>query len=155
MVVRTRPDAARIRRAVAYFKRNGIDPRVEPPPETFPSDVLRAPRYTQLTATGITTEACSIEVSAYFFYAHVEVIDMANYHTFEGHSGGIGLGDIFGIGVIYYADLPALLATTDFGVFFGAEAGGAMHVTWGTHGNATVGGIGEGIGAFGGRGSWK
>ena len=48
-----------------------------------------------------------------------------------------------------------LLKATTFGVAFVAEDGGALQVTWGTSGNATAVGVGEGLGAFGGSGSWK
>ena len=41
------------------------------------------------------------------------------------------------------------------GSIFIAEDGGALQVTWGTSGNATAVGVGEGLGAFGGSGSWK
>jgi hypothetical protein len=65
------------------------------------------------------------------------------------------VGDITGAGVIYFGDLNTLLKATTFGVAFGAEDGGVVQVTWGTSGNATAGGIGEGLGAFGGSGNWS
>ena len=59
------------------------------------------------------------------------------------------------MGVIYFGNLETLLKATTFGVFFAADAAGAVQVTWGTSGNATGGGDGDGAGAFGGSGSWK
>jgi hypothetical protein len=147
--------AAQIKRALAYFDRKGIDPRVEPAPGTFPPALPQAPRFAAAIATGITTQACIIELVAALFYAHLTVGVPAIGKTFEGHSGGVGLGDITAGGVIYYDDLSALLGIHDFGVFFGAEMGGVMHVTWGAYGNATAAGVGEGLGAFGGNGDWS
>jgi hypothetical protein len=152
MVIRSKPNTAQLKRALAYFDRKGIDPRIEPAAEAYPSVVPQAPPFTRATE-GITTEACTIDLIAVLFYAHVTVVT-ASGHTFDGHSGGIGIGDISGAGVIYYADLSTLLSTHAFGVAFGAEDGGVMQVTWGSHGNATIVGIGEGLGAFGGSGDW-
>ena len=66
----------------------------------------------------------------------------------------MGLGDLTSAGVIYFGNLKTLLKATTFGVAFGAEDGGVVQVTWGTSGNATAAGVGEGLGAFGGSGNW-
>ena len=75
--------------------------------------------------------------------------------NFKVESGGVGVGDLTCEGVIYYGNQDVLLKATTFGVAFGAEDGGVVQVTWGTSGNATAAGIGEGLGAFGGSGSWN
>lgn len=150
-------------RAMKYFEMMGIDPSVKPVP--YP----RAPEgeihsvdawhhHHGLQAGGVTTLPCYIDILAVLFYSHVTVTftDQAGKaHTYEGDAGGIGAGEISGAGVIYYSDLAALVGTGTFGVTFVAEEGGTAMVTWGTHGNANIVGIGDGLGAFGGSGSWK
>ncbi len=136
-----------MRRALAYFERNNIDIRHPPVPGSKQNGM-------PVRAEGLTTEACTIDLAAYLLYAHLEVVT-ASGHRFEGHSYGAGAGDLVGAGVIYYSDLGQLLATGDFGVVFAAEDGGVMQITWGKYGNATLAGVGEGFGGFGGSGSWS
>jgi hypothetical protein len=132
-----------------YFKRKGIDPSIKPEPRPVP----------ELADTdGMTTCPCAIEIVAVLFYSHVTVTftdPSGKSHTFEGDSGGVGVGEIDGPGIIYYNDLSTLLSTSAFGVTFVSEDGGTAMVTWGSHGNANIVGIGEGLGAFGGSGDWK
>ena len=109
-------------------------------------------------ADGVTTYSCTISVQGYLFYSHVSVIFEdadGNSYEFEGGAGGVGVGDTEAEGLIYFGDEDTLLKATTFGVAFGAEDGGVVQVTWGTSGNATAVGVGEGVGAFGGSGSWK
>jgi len=145
---------------MAYFEAKGIDPSVEPAsPE--PSEVGATAAWEHhhgLVRTGVTTHPCVIDILGVLFYSHVEVSftdGNGKFHKYEGDAGGIGVGEIEGPGVIYYADLGKLLATKAFGVAFVAEDGGTAMVTWGTHGNANIVGIGDGLGTFGGSGSWK
>jgi|TARA_R100001163_G_C5029532_1_gene170145 hypothetical protein len=144
------------KRAVKYFDAKGINPNTRPEIERI---LDFSPVQTwSTTSNGTTTYPCTIEIEAFLFYLHLTVIftdNKGNVHTFEGDSGGIGVGDITGAGVIYFGDLNTLLKATTFGVAFGAEDGGVVQVTWGTSGNATAGGIGEGLGAFGGSGNWS
>ena len=140
-------------RAEAHFKKMGIDPSKEQKnPQMV--QVPTADRK-EFAAASTTTHPCTISTISVLFYTYCEVSVPAIGYTFKGHSGGLGVGGIDAKGVIYYADQSVLLATKDFGVFFGAEDGGVIHVTWGSHGNATAIGVGEGGGAFGGSGSWK
>lgn len=142
-------------RAEKYFAAKGINPNVKgeltrkldvKPTATFKEGDL-----------GVTTCPCTIEVESFLFYTHCTVTfadPQGNCHKFEGDSGGLGIGEVDAGGVIYYADLETLLKTGDFGVAFVAEDGGVCQVTWGTHGNASAAGVGDGGGAFGGSGSW-
>jgi len=157
MILSPKANEAQIKKALEYFERQKIDVRVPPKPGTFPSVVPQAPRVTTAyAAAGMTTQACMINVTSVVFYTHCSVVILEPPgHAFEGQAGGLGLGDLAAAGVIYYDNLQALLSTGDFGVFFGAEMGGVIHVTWGANGNATAAGVGEGLGAFGGRGSWS
>jgi hypothetical protein len=139
------------KRAEAYFKKVGIDPTKKP--ENAPV----APTMPKIlsesnSGDGITTEVAVIQVYSILVYTYCQV-NMPGYE-FSGHTGGLGAGASENAGVIYYADKAKLLKTTDFGVFYAAHTGGVIHVTWGTHGNATAAGVGEGFGAFGGSGSW-
>ncbi len=139
--------------ALAYFKSIGIDPNVKPDADSLPSPSTISKRQL-LGADGVTTEACTIFTISVVFYTYVKVA--FSHHNFEGHAGGVGVGGLPAtVGVIYFADLKVLLATKDFGIFYVADDGGACHVTWGTHGNATVVGIGAGAAAMGGKGKWS
>ncbi len=109
-------------------------------------------------SSGVTTLPCTIDIVSAVVYAHVTVVFVdpsGNTHKFRGDAGGVGIGEIEGAGVIYYSDLDALIKTKSFGVAFASEDGGTAMVTWGTHGNANIVGVGEGLGAFGGSGKWK
>jgi hypothetical protein len=126
-------------RAAEHFKKKKIDVSKDPNLE-------------------LTTLPCTIDIVGVLFYAYVEVtfVDPSGKsHTFKGDSGGVGVGEIDGAGVIYYSDLNQLLSTKTFGVGFVSDEGGTAMVTWGSHGNANIVGIGDGLGAFGGSGSWK
>lgn len=151
----SKPNAAQIKAALAYFERQGIDPREEPTPGTHPSVDPPAPSSMANVTTGMTTNACIIEVLSILFYTYCKVTIPDIGHEFEGHSGGLGAGDLTAAGAIYYDNLKALISTKDFGVFFAAEDGGVVQVTWGSNGNATAAGVGDALGAFGGRGSWS
>ena len=123
-------------RAAVYFNSIGVNPAV-PPAE-------------------VTTLPCVIEVECFMFYTYVEVSVPDKGMKFCGSSGGIGVpGDLTAAGVIYFADWDKLKETDTFGVAFLAEDGGVVQVTWGSRGNASAAGVGEGGGAFGGSGSWK
>jgi hypothetical protein len=151
----SKANPAQVKKALEYFDRLKIDVRVEPKPGTFPSVAPQAPKFTKhYVGAGMETYACTIHLLSVVFYTYCDVTT-ANGHEFEGHSGGLGVGELTAVGVIYYDDLKVLLNTSAFGVFFGAEEGGVVHVTWGANGNATAAGVGEGLGAFGGSGSWK
>lgn len=139
--------------AIDYFKREGIECHVEPTAEEL--QALRIPHDHQEVLLAMTSYPCLISVTSVFFYTYVSVSVPSLGKTFTGHSGGLGVGEISAMGVIYFSDRNTLLATTDFGVFFGADQGGVVHVTWGSHGNATAAGVGAGAGAFGGSGSWQ
>ncbi|MHA2343208.1 MAG: hypothetical protein ACXADW_15155 [Candidatus Hodarchaeales archaeon] len=127
-------------RAKEYFKSLGIDI------DEKPNENLET-----------ITVPCTIEIESVVFYSYVEIVFEYNGCTYKytGNAGGIGVGDLTAEGVIYFGDLNKLIGTKAFGVTFAAEDGGVVQVTWGTHGNATAAGIGEGLGAFGGSGSWK
>lgn len=149
-------------RAAEYFKRLGIDPNVAPSTSTAPASSSASSRALEIfpvpplsVGSAVTTLPCVIECESFFFYTYCSVLVPGLGREFEGSSGGLGVGDCTGPGVIYFADQGALLATSDFGVTFVADAGGTVMVTWGTHGNANAVGVGEGAGAFGGSGSWK
>jgi hypothetical protein len=153
-------------RAAEYFKRLGIDPNAAPDAAESATlavrdsgERLRAleifPVPPLSVGSDVTTLPCVIECESFFFYTYCSVLVPGLGREFEGHSGGLGVGDCTGGGVIYFADQGALLATSDFGVTFVADTGGTVMVTWGTHGNANAVGVGEGAGAFGGTGSWK
>jgi len=106
---------------------------------------------------GTQTYPCTISILGAVVYSRVEVVfqdSEGKIHTFKGDAGGLGVGDIDGPGVIYFSDLSKLISTKTFGVAFVAEDGGTAMVTWGSHGNANIVGIGEGGGAFGGSGKW-
>ena len=83
---------------------------------------------------------------------NAQVLDMKPAMSF---TADMDVGDLSSAGVIYFGSEATLLKATTFGVAFGAEDGGVVQVTWGTSGNATAAGIGEGLGAFGGSGSFK
>ena len=143
--------------AMAYFKSKGIDPSLAPPASIAQPAQRSWQHHHSLQAQGVTTLPCYIDILAVLFYSHVTVSFTVGgkTHTYEGDAGGVGAGEISGAGVIYYSDLGTLLGTKAFGVTFVAEEGGTAMVTWGTHGNANIVGIGDGLGAFGGSGSWK
>lgn len=176
--------AERYERAMSYFAANGIDPSQDPalsavpdmPPELTPGmlpelvpipiptpeevgrDTAKWTHYAALRSEGVTTLPCAIDILGVLFYAHVEVVftdPSGKAHTFEASAGGAGIGEIEGGGVIYYSDLAKLLATKAYGVTFIGDEGGTAMITWGSHGNANIIGIGEGLGIFGGSGSWK
>lgn len=138
-------------RADKYFKEIGIDPDKKTDNVNFPSPPTAVD--TVVDKSKITTEFCTIECITYIVYTYVSV--QFQHHVFEGHAFGIGIGGAFNGGVIYFADEKKLLDTKSFGIFYVAADGGVMHVTWGTHGNATVAGVGEGGAAMGGFGKWK
>ncbi len=135
--------------AEAYFKEQGIDPSKKP--EKQSANIDRK----DLSSKSIITHPCFIRATSYLVYTYIEVLVPAIGYTFKGSSGGLGIGDIGAAGVIYYTDEAKLLSTEAFGVVYGAEYGGVLQVTWGSHGNATAAGIGEGGGAFGGSGKWE
>ena len=144
-------------RAEKYFAAHGINPNIEGEMKNPKLDVTPTPAF-KAGDEGVTTVPCEITVEAFLFYMYCEVtfVDPAGKsHKFCGNSGGIGVGDLETAGVIYYADLETLITTAAFGVAFIAEEGGVVQVTWGTHGNASAAGVGEGGGAFGGSGSWS
>ena len=153
-----KPNKARRRRAEKWFAAHGINPNS--PDSNGNANVLDVrPTLTwKEDMDGVTSYPCEINVEGFLFYAHVTVSftdSEGNTHEYEGGSGGIGVGDLTCAGVIYFGDEDVLLKATTFGVAFGAEDGGVCQVTWGTSGNATAAGVGEGLGAFGGSGSWK
>ena len=79
--------------------------------------------------------------------------------TFYGNAGGVGApGGLTTVGEVIYTNLDVLTSTTTFGVFSGGEEGGAIEVTWGTHGNFVGAGTADCYpfcaGAFGGSGNW-
>jgi hypothetical protein len=137
-------------RAEAYFKDEGIDPNVKPVRRKPPKARMKAPALEDTT-----TLPCTISFQAYLFYMYLEVDVPDKGKRFCGSAGGVGAGDIESAGVIYFADWDTLVKTSAFGVAFLAEDGGVIQVTWGTHGNATAAGIGDGGAACGGSGSWK
>ena len=144
-------------RAEKYFAAHGINPNK--PNSDGINNILdmRPSTFWKKGMDSVLDYPCSISIEGFLFYAYVEVgFDIKGQsYTFQGGSGGIGLGDLTCEGVIYFGNgLETLLAATTFGVAFGAEDGGVCQVTWGTSGNATAAGIGEGLGAFGGSGSW-
>lgn len=150
---------SRRKRAEKYFAAYGINPNTKG--NTHQDRLLDygpVPVWDK-SSSGVTTYQCSISVESFLFYTHIEVefTDTTTQETyqFEGGSGGLGLGTCDTVGVIYFGNLQTLLNATTFGVFFGGDAVGAVQVTWGTSGNATGGGAGDGAGAFGGSGSWK
>lgn len=137
-------------RAEAYFKEVGIDPgKKAPEPKNAKAIVFIK------ELEGTTTLPCIISFQAYLFYMYLEVEVPDKGKKFCGSAGGVGAGDIESAGVIYFSDWDTLVKTKTFGVAFLAEEGGAIQVTWGTHGNATAAGIGDGGAACGGSGSWK
>ena len=143
-------------RAENWFSANGINPNT--PDRNGNSgllDLRPSPQYTA-NVGGVISHPCTINVEGFLFYAHVTVTfnDGTNAYEFEGGSGGVGIGDLTSGGIIYYGNQNTLLTATTFGVAFGAEDGGVCQVTWGTSGNATAAGVGEGLGAFGGSGRW-
>ena len=149
----------RRKRAIKYFEAYGINPNTKG--NTHQDRLLDMPPkpfWDEKTENTITFE-CSISVESFLFYTHVEAefTDTTTKETyqFEGGSGGLGVGTCDTVGVIYFGNLDTLLKATTFGVFFGGDAVGAVQLTWGTSGNATGGGAGDGAGAFGGSGSWK
>lgn len=154
---------ARLAQAEAYFKAKGIDPSVKPEEDTVNHDIASTIQdhwqfHHNITKLGMTTCPCMIDILAVLFYSHVTVTftdPSGKSHTYEGDAGGVGAGEITGPGVIYYSDLATLLGTKSFGVSFVSADGGTAMVTWGSHGNANIIGIGDGLGAFGGSGSWK
>ena len=157
-VVAAPAEPPKMAKAMAYFEAKGIDPSVEPEALLAVSGVSEWQHYSDMQSEGVVTLPCTIDILAVLFYSHVTVsfTDPAGKkHTYEGDAGGVGAGEISGVGVIYYPDLGSMLATKAFGVTFIAEEGGTAMVTWGTHGNANIVGIGDGLGAFGGSGSWK
>tara|TARA_Y100001938_G_scaffold143552_1_gene216491 strand:- start:20530 stop:21012 length:483 start_codon:yes stop_codon:yes gene_type:complete len=148
----------RRKRAEKWFAAHGINPNT--PNSDGNAQVLDMKPAITFTEDmdGTTTYPCEISIEGFLFYAHVTVsfTDSAGKtYEFEGGSGGIGVGDLSSAGVIYFGNEETLLKATTFGVAFGAEDGGVVQVTWGTSGNATAAGVGEGLGAFGGSGSWK
>ena len=144
------------KRAVKYFDARGINPNTKPE-ITRILDFNPIQTWSQ-SSDGTTTYPCTIEIEAFLFYMHLTVTftdGSGKLHVFEGDSGGVGIGDLTAAGVIYFGSLDVLLKATTFGVAFGAEDGGVVQVPWGTSGNATAGGVGEGLGAFGGSGNWS
>lgn len=150
---------ARLAQAEAYFKAKGIDPSVKPEDGTVKNIVSDHWQFHHdMNKSGMTTCPCMIDILAVLFYSHVTVTftdPSGKSHTYEGDAGGVGAGEITGPGIIYYSDLATLLGTKSFGVSFVSADGGTAMVTWGSHGNANIIGIGDGLGAFGGSGSWK
>lgn len=145
-------------RADRWFAANGINPNT-PNGDGLRNilDLAPVPVFDK-DSEGVTTYACEVSVESYLFYTHVEVSfsdSSGNAYRFEGGSGGIGVGSCTAVGAIYFGSQETLLKATTFGVFFGADGGGAVQVTWGTSGNATAACAGEGGGAFGGSGSWQ
>ena len=145
------------KRAEKWFAAHGINPNTpDPDGNQRVLDVRPAQSFTE-DMDGVISHPCTITVEGFLFYAHVtvEFNDGSKSYEFQGGSGGVGVGDLTCEGVIYYGNQDTLLKATTFGVAFGAEDGGVCQVTWGTSGNATAAGIGEGLGAFGGSGSWN
>ena len=109
----------------------------------------------------VTNADAMIDVDCFLFYTHI-VITMQvgdDTYVFYGNSGGIGLpGGMTQVGDVTYSDLDTLLSTTTFGVFFGGDGGGAVEVTWGSHGNCVGAGQADCepfcAGSFGGSGNW-
>ena len=125
-------------RAEKWFAAHGINPNT---PDSDGNQRVLDMRPTQSFTEdmdGVISHPCTITVEGFLFYAHVtvEFNDGTNSYEFQGGSGGVGVGDLTCEGVIYYG------------------IGGVCQVTWGTSGNASAAGIGEGLGAFGGSGSW-
>lgn len=143
------------KRAMKYFHARGINPNRRPQLERM---LDFSPKLTWTRDDyNVITHPCTIQVEAFLFYMHLTVTfedASGDTYIFEGDSGGVGLGDLTSEGVIYFGNLKTLLKATTFGVAFGAEDGGVVQVTWGTSGNATAAGVGEGLGAFGGSGNW-
>tara|TARA_B100001175_G_scaffold44912_1_gene34095 strand:- start:7564 stop:8025 length:462 start_codon:yes stop_codon:yes gene_type:complete len=145
-------------KADRWFAAHGINPNT--PDRTNNSNVLDLVPERQWPKAGedAISYSCTISVQGYLFYSHVSCIfedSEGNTYEYEGGAGGIGIGDIEAEGIIYFGNEETLLKATTFGEAFIAEDGGTLQLTWGTSGNATAVGIGEGLGAFGGSGSWK
>ena len=147
----------RRKRALRYFAAYGINPDTKG--NTHQDRILDMPPkpFWKKDDENTITYQCKVSVESFLFYTHVEVNftdNEGNEYKYEGGSGGLGLGTVTGVGAIYFGNQETLLKATTFGVFFGADAAGAVQVTWGTSGNATVAGDGMGAGAFGGSGGW-
>ena len=145
----------RRQRANKYFAARGINPNSRGE-LTRMLDINPAMSWSKSTDSVITYN-CVIEVEAFLFYMHLTITftdSAGKTHVFEGDSGGIGLGDMTSDGILYFGNQETLLKATTFGVAFAAEDGGVIQVTWGTSGNASAVGVGEGGGAFGGSGHW-
>ena len=141
-------------KADKYFADRGINPNVKG--ETKNLEVAPAPLFNK-EDEGVIDHRCEITVHAYLFYLYVTVsfVDADGvYHEFIGHCGGIGAGQVLSVGVIYFGSKEILLEATDLAVAFGGVGVGGVQVTWGTSGNATAGGVDQGVGIFGGDGSW-
>lgn len=137
-------------KALDYFERKGIDVRIKPT-KSMKADLPQQLKENALK--GMKVDGCVIEITSVLFYTYL-VFSAPQFGTFEGHAGGFGVGELVAAGVLYYDNGSALKSTHDFGVFFGADAGGICQITWGSNGNATAVGIGDGLGAFGGQGDW-
>lgn len=145
--------------ALAYFKKVGIDPYTEvsqkpievPPPSPVEISQLKSSKSN-------TTHKCSISLWAgavVTYYSVKYKSGAGNHWKFSGHAWGLGVGAATGDGLIVYNDASELHDTKDCYVQFIAEDGGALQISWGKYGVATAGGIGEGLGAFGGSGTWS
>jgi len=148
----------RRKKADRWFAAHGINPNTpDRNNDHTVLDLVPKPQWGKGDENTITYN-CTINVAGYLFYSHVtcQFTDAdGNTYLYEGGAGGIGIGDIEAEGVIYFGSEETLLKATTFGEAFIAEDGGTLQLTWGTSGNATAVGIGEGLGAFGGSGSWK
>ena len=140
-------------KAEAYFKELGIDPTKEPNKNDLPEPPSTAPSALKADTVGVNKEFCMVQVYSFVFYTYVVV--QFQHHEFNGHSGGLGIGGMpLTGGILLFKDLKTLLDTKVFFVHFEAVEGGLCQVSWGTHGSATVIGVGGGAGAFAGRGKW-
>ncbi len=141
-------------KALAYFKKKGIDPNKEPANKRI---LTTAPVKFESASDSVTTHTCHIDVASFLFYTYVNCSyhsDAGNKWEFEGDSGGLGAGGAVGVGAIVYSDSSELHSTKDFAVAYGAEGGGAVVITWGKYGTATLVAAGGGGGAFAGTGDW-
>ncbi|MGK4569352.1 hypothetical protein [Flavobacterium sp. 3HN19-14] len=121
----------RKQQALANFASQGIDENNPPAPSAapLPTSLADSPAINkEAVAEGMTSIPCMISIDSILVYTHLTVT--ASIGTFTGSAGGLGVGDMTAAGVLYYSDEAALLATEDFGVFFGSDMGGVCQITW-------------------------
>ena len=151
----------RRKKARQYFEAMGINPDIKG--SLYQERRLdMKPKIHEYHPLGQTyTAKAMVELDCYIFYTHM-VITMQvgdDGWTFYGNAGGVGApGGLTTVGEVIYTNLDVLTSTTTFGVFSGGEEGGAIEVTWGTHGNFVGAGTADCYpfcaGAFGGSGNW-